>query len=372
MKKIVLLSNFFLFVIISCLFGTKIKSIEERTVKKSSKNYKIINSDVLNLKKDGNEIISQMRGNVHFFYDNIEFFSDEAEIYEKQQKVKLIKNVIIKQDTITVKAEDVTYLKELNKIILTENVFIKIDCKSSKTIKTFSCQTAEIDRKSGDLKADKDVRVFDESRKVKVFCGKMRYNMHTRKGYLVDNPEIFSVDDDSTKLIAQKIDILDGQNKIKAIYGVKTISANHQTESEELVFLNEEKKIIMLGEPKFYSKKLYAEAKRFYFYSDMSFKNIEKIVLEEDCEVDFPSEEGKAFDNHLVSGRVNLNFTDSNLKNVVATEKVALSLINEDSTGVSVNKIYGDTLFLRFNDEKRLEYMTMKSQRVNGVFKFKN
>jgi len=367
-----LIFSIFVFLLLSNGYGAKVKSLKHRKVKKSKKNYRIINSDLLKLRKSNNEIISQMRGNVHFFYDDIEFYSDKADLYETQQKVQLLGNVKIKKDTITLKAEDVTYFKKEEKLYLIENVFIKMESTKSDKIKTFSCHRAEIDRRSGQMKADKNVRVYDEQRKLKVFCGKMRYNLKTKKGFLVDNPEIFSTSDDSTKLVAEKIDILDGQNKIRARYGVKTFSSYHRTESEELIYLSEEKKVILLGEPVFYSDKLNAKAKRFYFYSDLSFKNIEKIVLEEDCEVDFPSEEGKEFDNNLTSGKVDLNFLESNLKDIIATENVALSLINEDSSGVSVNRIFGDTLVLRLNKDKKLEYMTMKSERVKGVFKFSN
>ncbi len=358
--------------LISNIYGAKVKSLKNRKVKKSKKNYRIINSDLLKLRKSNNEIISQMRGNVHFFYDNIEFYSDKADLYENQQKVQLLGNVKIIKDTITLKAEDVTYFKKDEKIYLIENVFIKMENSKNDQIKTFSCKRAEIDRKTGQMKADKDIRVYDQERQLKVFCGKMRYNLNTKKGFLVDNPEIFSTSDDSTRLLAEKIDILDGHNKIRARYGVKTFSAYHQTQSEELIYLSEEQKVILLGEPKFYSEKLNAKAKRFYFYSDLSFKNIEKIVLEEDCEVDFPSEPGKPFDNNLRSGKVDLNFSESNLKDIIARENVALSLINQDSSGVSVNKIYGDTLVLRLNQQKKLEYMTMKSEKVKGVFKFSN
>ncbi len=364
--------SFFVFLLVSFSYAAKVKSLEKREVKKSKKNYRIINSDVLKLKKKNNEIVSQMRGNVHFFYDEIEFYSDKAEIYETQQRVRLLGNVKIIKDTITVKAEDVTYFKKEDKVYLIENVFIKVETSKSDLIKTFSCHRAEIDRKTGQMKADKDVRVYDEERQLKIYCGKLRYNLKTKQGYLVEDPEIFSTSDDSTKLIAKKIEILDGHNKARARYGVKTFSTYHRTESEELIYLSEEKKVILLGEPKFYSDKLNAKAKRFYFYSDLSFKNIENIVLEEDCEVDFPSGEGKSFDNRLTSGKVDLDFYNSNLKKIVATENVALSLINEDSSGVSVNKIYGDTLLLRLSESKRLEYMTMKSEKVKGVFKFSN
>ena len=63
--------------LISNIYGAKVKSLKNRKVKKSKKNYRIINSDLLKLRKSNNEIISQMRGNVHFFYDNIEFYSDK-------------------------------------------------------------------------------------------------------------------------------------------------------------------------------------------------------------------------------------------------------------------------------------------------------
>ncbi len=372
MKLRTLTFSFFIFLSVSFCYGAKVKSLESRKVRNNKKNYSIINSDVLKLKKSNNENISQMRGNVHFFYDDIEFYGDRANIYENQQKVQLLGNVKIKKDTITVKAEDVTYFKKEDKIYLVDNVFIKIETTNSDKIKTFSCNRAEIDRKTGQMKADKDVRVYDQERQLKIYCGKMRYNLKTKQGYLVDDPEIFSTSDDSTKLIAEKIEILDGYSKIRAMYGVKTFSTYHRTESEELIYLSEEKKVILLGEPKFYSEKLNAKAKRFYFYSDLSFKNIKNIVLEEDCEVVFPSGEGKNFDNKLTSGKVDLDFCESNLKDIVATENVALSLINEDSSGVSVNKIYGDTLLLRLNDNKKLEYMTMKSKKVKGVFKFSN
>ena len=250
MKLKILIFSVFIFAIIGSGYGAKVKSLKNRKVKKSSKNYRIINSDVLKLRKSNNEIISQMRGNVHFFYDDIEFYSDRADLYETQQKVQLLGNVKIIKDTITLTAEDVTYFKKEEKVYLIDNVFIKMENRSNGTMKTFSCHRAEIDRESGQMKADRDIRVYDQERNLRIFCGKMRYNLNTKKGYMVDNPEIFSTSDDSTRLTAKKIDILDGHNKVRAKYNVKTFSKYHRTQSDELVYLSDERKVILLGKPR--------------------------------------------------------------------------------------------------------------------------
>ena len=73
MKKI-LIGSFFLVFAFS-LFGQK----------KELRPYRLINADSLIATKVNEEYITNLNGNVHFFYGETEFFSDSAQIYEKKK-----------------------------------------------------------------------------------------------------------------------------------------------------------------------------------------------------------------------------------------------------------------------------------------------
>jgi len=362
-----LIYSFIVIFFFSLSYAGKVETTKSKK-KKNRTNYKIIHSDKLKIEKKANEIISHFIGKVHFFYDNMEFFCDVAKIYEIQEKIELKGNVKIIRDTVTAKANKVIYIKKKKILSLEGNVFIEKKNKKTEKKETFVCQKLEVNRKTGQVKADKEVQMYSQERNIEAFCGKLRYNTITKKGYMVENPVIFSLAKDTVKIVAEKMEILDEKMKIRALHNVETLSDYHRTTSKRLIYLSNDKTMILLGDPKFYSDRLEASSDRFYIYNDN--KAVSLIVLEKNCEVNFNTEKGEKKENKMVSQKVDIDFKNSKVRKITATTNVALFLKNKDSIGVSVNEIYGDTLLIKINKDKDLEYITMKSKRIKGVYKF--
>jgi len=87
--------------------------------------YKLINADTLIVQNINDEYISNLIGNVHFFYGETEFFADKADIYEQQKIVRLWHNVRVYEDTLSLLADKVNYFRKTEKLFLDNNVKIE-------------------------------------------------------------------------------------------------------------------------------------------------------------------------------------------------------------------------------------------------------
>ncbi len=360
--KIVLIGSIF----VALLAGTLFAKNKEEEIKP----YKLINSDQLFLSKSGDEYITQLTGNVHFFYGEIEFFCDQAEIYEKQKIARMSGNVKAIDDTLELKANQADYFRFTEYLLLVGNVHIK-ETHKDRTIRTFASDKGEYFKKEGNIFANDNIKVYDQREKVHGTCGYLTYNLKNGYGYLIKEPVIYMTGADSLKIIAQKMELFKNLKKIVATFDVKTFTKDITTTSDFLIYLNDEEKAIYMGKPKFTSD--FAEGKAETITLWFSKKSLNKIVLNDSCYVTYASEKNLPKINWIESDSMRMEYVKDNPKYFFAMNNVKSYYFQDNSAKKDKmnNLASGQNLLIEFTDDKKIKYLTLKNQ-AKGKYKFRN
>lgn len=371
MKKILIFSTLFCACFFTQLSAAKVKSIEqmkqEKKVEPKKKDYRIINSNRLFVEKQGvDEFITHLKGDVHFFYGDTEFYCDEARIFEKNQRVELSGNVKIIEDSTTLQTENLTYSKNEGILNLIKNVFIRQE-QYDGTIKTFASQEAQYFRQDKKIIARNNVRLYDERKDVVAFSDYLEYELEKAYGYMIKSPEVLSFSNDSLRITGEKIEYFDDYKKVVVNYNVKTYTTNHRTESDFLIYFRDESKIILTGNPKFYSQQADATAKKFYIY--LKNGDVDSVVFEDSVKSFFSNDKDGEKVNVLTADLMNFNFVDGKLDMFSANENVDIVLRNSDEKEFSLNNTTGDKMIVFLDDNTKVETMYMKN-RVKGKYYF--
>lgn len=351
--------------------AANVKTVEQikkdkKKEKKQVRDYRIINSNKLFVEKRENSYITHLKGDVHFFYNEIEFFADDARIFDNQNRVELFGNVKVIEDSITIQTENLTYTKKDNILMLVKNVFIREE-HSDGTIRTFASQQAKYFKNIGKLIATKNVRIFDEKKKLTAYCGYLEYDMSKSYGYMIKSPEIFSTEKDSLTIKGEKIEYFDNYKKIVVQFNVETKSVFHRTESDFLVYFRDSEKIVLSGSPKFFSGQADANADKFYIY--LKNNQVDSVVFEDNCIAFFSNKENGEKSNILTSDLMKMDFDNSKIKNFKAIKNTEILLKSETDNNFSLNKVNGDTLTVFVNEKSDVQDLVVNSN-VSGKYYF--
>lgn len=332
--------------------------------------YKLINSDQLFLSKVDEEYISELNGNVHFFYGKTEFFSDRAFIFEKQKIARLMGNVKVLNDTLTLTADSVAYYRLEQRLVLGGSVYVREHHKD-KSYRTFFSQNATYWKAEKKLIAEKNVKVFDSKERLHGFCDYLQYSHQTGYGYMNIDPILYRTGDDSLQIVAQKIEYFNGFEKVVATFDVKTFTKDYRTTSDFLIYLNKEEKAVFTGQPKFYSDFGDASAVHFYLY----FKNneLDRAELEDSCKVQFTENRALPKTNWVKADFVRIHFNKRDLKDFTAENNISYYYQQEEGEKQDYvhNEATGTILTATFKQDNKVNTIRMK-QNVKGKYKFKN
>ncbi|HPR18865.1 MAG TPA: LptA/OstA family protein, partial [Candidatus Cloacimonadota bacterium] len=224
--------------------------------------YKLVNADSMIVKKVNDEYVSNLKGNVHFFYGETEFFTDYADIYEEQKVAKMAGNVKVYDDTLSLFAQRMEY-NHINEILrLFDHVFAQ-ETHADSTIRTFEADRAVYRRREREFHAYDDVKSYDERENVHGSCGKLSYYMERGYGYLIMQPHLVMSGKDTLEITAEKIEYFQEYEKVVANFDVVTQSNEFRMNSDFLLYFNQEEKAVYLGNPRFSSD--YADARAVEF-----------------------------------------------------------------------------------------------------------
>ncbi len=330
--------------------------------------YRLINADTLIVNKIQNEYVSDLIGNVHFFYGDTEFFTDKAKLYEKQKITHMYGNVEVYDDTLSLFADEVEYHRITEKLYLYGNVFVK-EVHRDSTIRTFKAQQVEYFRNEKEFYAKNNVKVYDEREELHGSCGQLNYYINNGYGYLMKNPIMILATRDSLTLSAEKIEYFENFKKVVANFNVKTELKDFYITSDFLLYFSEQGKAIYLGEPKFFSDFANADAKEFQIYFEN--EKIKNAHLEDSCRVDFRTEEQIEKLNWVTSDFMDFIFEKGKIT-IYEAEQNVNSFFKQEETekkDFSVNNATGEKLIVKIKDNE-IESITMK-HRVKGKYKFK-
>ncbi len=332
--------------------------------------YKLINADKLIINKIEDEYVTNLFGNVHFFYGETEFFSDKADIFELQKIVRMQGNVKVYEDTLSLLADNVDYFRKTERLFLYGNV-LATETHSDSTIRTFEAEEVEYFRNSREFFAKENVITYDERENMHGICGELKYFMNDGYGYLMKEPILSIADKDTLSISAEKIEYFEDYKKVAATFNVKTFSKDFLMTSDFLLYFADEEKAVYLGEPKFTSD--LADAKAIEFRIFFEEQKIKKAILQDSCFVQFSETEDQPKRSWAIGDLMEFNFTEGNVTFCETTGNVS-SYFQQETTksrNFSANNAQGEHLTLEMNDQNEIERISMKDK-VHGIYKFQH
>lgn len=351
--------------LICCLiFISQILAAEETELRP----YKLINADKLIVRKIKEEVVTNLKGNVHFFYGETEFYCDFADIFDKQKIVRMHGNVEVFDDSLSLFADEVDYFRETEKIFLEGNVFAQ-ETHIDSTIRTFEADRVEYFRTEREFYAFDNVLSYDQRENIYGECGRLNYYLNENYGYLMLQPALRMHNQDSLSITAEKIEFFRDYDKVVATFDVKTSTAGFDINSDFLLYFAEEDKAVYLGDPFFYSDFADAEAMEFQVYFDQ--QKIIRAVLIDSCHVKFKTDETKEKRSWLKADRIDFTFNEGRITLCDATSNVD-SYFHQEKTAkrdFAVNQSTGNRLLIKMSQDNKIDTIDM-FQTVKGMYKF--
>lgn len=355
------IGSFFLFVLI---FSHSFLSSEEQELRP----YKLINADTLIVKKVAGEYVSNLIGNVHFFYGDTEFFTDFADIFEKEKIARMSGNVKVFDDSLSLYANQAEYFRQTEKLFLQGDVFVQ-ETHVDSTIRTFAADSVLYLRNEREFHAYDNVKSYDQRENVSGECGRLSYNLDEGYGYLIIKPRIRMSGRDTLEISAEKIEYFKDYEKVVANFNVRTHSNDFDMTSNFLLYFNREEKAIYLGDPKFTSEFADADAVEFQIY--FQDQKIKEAILKDSCLVKFKTAEAEQKNNWVTAHRIEFYFDQGKIRFCKAETNVN-SYFEQGKTpnkDFVINNADGQNLQITLNDDNKIETIDMR-RKVKGMYKF--
>lgn len=333
--------------------------------------YRLVHADSLHARKYGGAYISELNGNVHFFYGNTEFFTDTAHIFEEEKRVVMVGNVHVIDDTLDLKADRVEYLRKTEQLRLNGDVLL-YESHADSTYRTFSCHKIEYMLADRDFKAWNNVEIYDSREKLEGSCGFLTYSEENGFGYLKEDPVIRLVQNDPISIEAEKMEYYDEYKKIVAIFDVNTAFSDYLLTSDFLIYFADEEKAFYRGEPKLVSELFDAEASEVTIYFENN--DLKHAEMQDSCLVEYKIIEEGEKENWISSDEMIFYFIDDVISECHANTSIKSSYIQrediEKRRDYIENHAEGDVLIMEMDEKGYIEAIQMKGS-MSGRYIFK-
>ncbi|MCD6176314.1 MAG: LPS export ABC transporter periplasmic protein LptC [Candidatus Cloacimonetes bacterium] len=352
------------------LFVVILTSIFELHAEEELRPYKLINADKLIINKIEDEYVTNLFGNVHFFYGETEFFSDKADIFELQKIARMQGNVRVYEDTLSLFADNVDYFRNSERLFLRGNV-LATETHSDSTIRTFEAEEVEYFRNSREFFAKENVITYDERESIHGNCGELKYYLNDGYGYLIKKPLLSITGKDTLSILAEKIEYFKDYKKVAATFNVKTFSKDFLMVSDFLLYFADEEKAVYLGEPKFTSDLADATAIEFRIFFEE--QKIKKAILQDSCYVQFSEVENQPKKSWAIGDLMEFNFNYGKIVFCEAKGNVSSYFLQEPTKNrnFSANNTKGEHLILKIDDQNRIKKISVNNK-VAGIYKFEH
>ncbi|MCD4828540.1 MAG: hypothetical protein K8R90_03805 [Candidatus Cloacimonetes bacterium] len=361
--------------------------------------YRFIHADSLVVRKLADEYVTNLYGDVHFFYGETEFFADHAELFDQQEIARLVGRVQVFDDTLDLFADSVSYDRRLERLDLVGNVRAERDTLSltgnqavylrergrldlegdvffreshaDGTIRTLSCETAVYFRDPESLTTDGRVRAWDERENFRGRCGHAEYHITDGYAWMIQNPELESAGEDSLYIRAEKIEWFEEAGRLVANFDVVTRSEDYHTSSDFLIYLTEEDEAVFLGKPTFHTDQADGAADEFHLYFDEH--KIDRATFQDSCEVFFRTGSDSPKSNRVTADWMEFGFQERKLRRFVAEGNVE-SLFEQqadEERDFSGNHATGTRMTVLIDEDESIESVRMTGG-VSGKYSFES
>ncbi|MDP8321870.1 MAG: LptA/OstA family protein [Candidatus Stygibacter australis] len=332
--------------------------------------YRLIHADSLRANKVDGAYISELTGEVHFFYGDTEFFADKAFLYEREKIVRMTGNVKVYEDTLSLKAQRVSYFRLQEKLDLDEDVIFN-ETHQDSTWRTFNAERVEYLRESKNFEAWENVSVYDSRENVSGECGYMTYNVDKGFGYLKEEPELQMSKSDSILIKAERIEYYDDYKKIVAIFEVETEMPDYLLTSDFLIYYSEEEKATYRGQPKLFSEQFDAKASEVTLYFREN--KLHQALMSDSCRVDYKVREFEAKENWVTSEEMEFIFENGVIKESRAYRSVDSYYVQQPDIirrqKYLRNEASAEKLIMYMNEEGYIERIGL-SKSIQGKYTF--
>jgi lipopolysaccharide export system protein LptA len=332
--------------------------------------YRLIHADSLNASKVNGAYVSELTGAVHLFYGDTEFFADKAFLYEQEKVVRMTGNVRVYEDSLSLKAERVSYFRMVEKLNLEENVKFH-ETHQDSTWRTFEAERVEYLRENKNFEAWENVTVYDSRENVQGTCGYMTYNVDKGFGYLRESPELQMSKSDSLLIKSQKIEYYDNYKKIVAIFEVETLMPDYKLTSDFLIYYSEEEKATYRGQPQLFSEQFDAKASEVTLFFREN--KLDHAQMNDSCRVDYKVNEQGVKENWITSEEMEFEFKDGVIHESKAYRGVESYYVQQANAAQRqdylCNEATAEKLIMYMNSEGYIERLGL-SKAIQGKYKF--
>ena len=341
-----MVKNLLFFLIFFTLFSSLIASPKLR-------DYKLINADSLIITKTNEFYHTKLIGNVHFFYGSTEFYCDTADIDEKDKISKMIGNVRVYEDTLSLFASEAEYLRKSEIIYLRRKVKM-LQLLPDSTQNKFYANYITYYRSDSLAIAEQNVKAISEKQNIIGECGYLKYYLNTHYGFMNKSPHIIRKEKDKLfEIYAQKIEYFGDYKKVVASYDVKTGFEKYHINGNFLLYYSETEKATVIGNPKYFSDTATAYSQQFDFV--LKDNKIQTVDLTDSCKVYYKIKEADSLqDNYITAKNIHFAFDDEKLHRVTAIKDVTTyyNQKNDEKSDFVKNWVNGDSLTIEMENNK--------------------
>jgi len=331
--------------------------------------YRLINANHLAAHRVGEEYITVLNGDVHFFYDEIEFLADRAEIFEVQQFVTLRGNVVVIQDTLKITSHEGQYFHQSQHLEARGDV-VMTETHDDVLHRRVTSDTATHFRERGEFIVRGNVFAHDVLESLFGQAGYAFFNQTDGYGYMIQRPIVWRAGEDSLSLSAEKIEFFEENDKLVASFNVVTQNSEFKATSNFLIYYGDEDRILYIGDPRFYSENGDGNADLITVF--LVENKIREIHLEGNSFINFRSGNEGLKDNWVSSTNMILFYIDDKPVEFIARENVQ-SFIRQDRNDrrqTMNNNVSGELLTIFFDENSDIESLNI-NERIQGRYRFR-
>ena len=333
--------------------------------------YRLDHADSLLAVKQGTEYVTNLKGNVHFFYGTTEFYARNVRFLDEQKIVYMIEKVKIVEDTLTLTANRATYYRDIDKLELQGGVRLTVQ-RSDYTRQVVRADRVDWFREMGKVQASGYVKAWDTRDSLHAEAGRIDYDLETGYGYMIMKPVVYRTGKDSLKISSQKMEYYQNQQKLVAMFDVVTESKDYRALSDFLIYYAERDEAIFTGNPEFHTETADGFAREFHLFFEEN--DLDHATFIDSCRILFSAGDDQEKNNRITSETMRFNFDEENrIRSFEAEGNIHSHVMQESDPDQDKeyfnNQAIGQSMQITIDKDNKIESIVMK-QSASGTYKF--